>query len=703
MTGLDAFFAPSTIAVIGASDDTTRIGGRAVRNLLTSGYAGRIVPVNPHRDIVQGLLAVPSVSAVEGSVDLALVLVSAAAAISALRECGNRGVRAAIVFSSGFGEAGPEGRERQKELDAIVAATGMRVLGPNCLGLWRAGNGVTATFSSSIERTGGVVIPGSIGFVSQSGAFCSHCFAAATGRGFGFSTWVTTGNESDVDFAECLAYVVEDPETTVVIGYLEGCGDGRRLAGALERAQELGKPVILMKVGGSDVGAQATASHTAAMAGDDAVFDAVFARYGVIRARTVEEMLTLAEACAQGVLPSNGELGIVTGSGGIGILMADRAAQHPVLSVPALPAAAQERLAQRLPGGAVRNPVDFTAQIANEPTLAAECLDAMLSESDLGSVVVFVSHTGLSDASVERVCGPLAEVRARYPDRLVVVSALTTPHNRRRLVEWGFVVVEDPSAAVDLVAALASSRTPRLERAAPAIGQPEPPAGHAGEHASKELLAAIGVPSPAERLVLSAEQAIAAARELGEPVVMKIASPQATHKSEVGGVHLGVAGDAEIARTFDELVAVAAAHWPGAGEDGVLVCGTAPRGVETIVGFHRDPVFGPMLTFGLGGVAAEALKDVTLSAVPIGLAEARAMIGRIRAHALLEGFRGAPRADTEALAASLVAISQLAVHWGDRVDSLEVNPLVVLPEGQGVLALDALVVPSTPTLATVGA
>ena len=696
---LDPFFAPRSVAVVGASSDPGKIAGRALSQLLEGGYKGRVFPINPHHDRVQGLPSFPSISAIGEPVDLAIVALPAGHAVDAVAECGELGVRAAIVFAAGFAEVDDAGRELQDRLRAIGERYGIRILGPNCLGLMNLAGGVTATFSTSVERAArdGRHEPGVIGFVSQSGAFGSHCFTAASLRDLAFSCWVTTGNECDVEFADCLEYLAEDPNTEVIMAYLEGCRNGAKLMAALETARRNRKPVVMMKVGTSMVGATAAASHTGSLVGADTAFDTVFARYGVHRARTIDEMLQVAEACAHGRLPADDRLGLVTVSGGVGILMADRA-ESLGLDVAELPASARDRLRQLWPSAAVRNPVDTTAQVIDRPEMVGQFVTTLLDEGDYGSLIVFLTHVGQDETAVEQMCGPLAAVRERFPDRLIIISLLATPRTRHRLTRDGFLVVEDPSTAVDLVDVLTrlrrrlDARGGRTELAGNTLPAPPPPGRRMSEHEAKELIGRIGVPAPPERVVRSADEAVAAATELGRPVVLKLATARAAHKSDVGGVRLGLRTDDEVTGGFAELSAVADAHWPGAARDGVLVAPMISGGIETIIGFHRDPVFGPVMMFGLGGVHAEVQRDVTFRMPPITPDEAMRMIGEVRGRPILDGHRGGPAVDVRALADAVSALSHLAVAWADDVESVEVNPLLVLPDGQGVAALDALVI-----------
>lgn len=695
-TELDPLFKPRSIAVLGASADESRIGGRPLRYLLEAGYRGRIYPVNPRHKIIQGLPAYAHVSEIGQPVDLAIVALASPLVVDAVRDCAEYGVRACVIFSAGFAEVDSEGAQRQEEITRIARETGLRVLGPNCLGVMNVNEGVMATFSASIES--GRAIHGRIGFVSQSGAFGSHCFAAARQRNLGFSCWVTTGNESDVDFADCLAYLAQDGGTDVIVAYMEGCRDGAKLAAALDLADRNGKPVVLMKVGSSAAGAVAAASHTASLVGSDSAFDAVFRRFNVHRAQTIAELLDVTEACVGGVFPSNDRVGLLTVSGGVGILMAD-AAEQAGLDVTPLPDQAQKHLLGLWPYAGVNNPVDTTAQTINQPELLGQFVETMLEEGGYGSVVAFLTHVGLAPAVIERFRGPLVEAKRRFNDRLIIVSMLCTPDVRQQFRDDGFVVVEDPSAAVQVAAALTKlrlgSEASRARRPSPTIHEqipPLPPAKTAvSEHTAKQLLAKAGIPTLQEHVVHSRKAALEAANLVGRPVVLKVASAKAQHKSDVGGVLVNLRTDDQIQDGFDRLTEVAAQFWPGAELDGVLVAPFIAGGIETIIGFHRDATFGPIVMFGFGGVQVEVWNDVTFSLPPLTREDALEMITHVRGRPLLTGLRGADPSDVDALADAISVLSRVALTWDD-VQSVEINPLLVLPKGQGVVALDALVI-----------
>jgi acyl-CoA synthetase (NDP forming) len=684
------------VAVIGASSDPKKISGRTLRNLISYGYAGTVHAVNSRHPEVQGRAAVASLRDVPGPVDMAAIVVPAAAVPAAVRDCADKGVKSVVIFSAGFAEVDAAGRAAQAGIAALAREAGMRVVGPNCMGAFNVRTSMFCTFSSSFDH--GMPQPGRIGIVSQSGAFGAHCFVGTRERGLGLSLWVTTGNECDVDFAECLEFLVQDPDTDVILGYMEGCRDKDKLVRALEAATAARKPVVMLKVGRSELGARAAASHTASLVGSDAVYTALFRRHGVFRARGISDLIDIGYACTAGKFPTQGKLGLVSISGGVGVLMADEAADAG-LDVPTLPQAAQDELKRIIPYAAVSNPVDTTAQVLNRIELIGENLRIMLQAGGCDSVVMFLSTVGMNPVMMENLGGVLHRVRERFPDTLVVITTLMHRELVKPLEESGYLLIEDPSRAIEVVAALVSygrhfARGGRRP-APPALpaGLPPLPATAPGEHEAKRILAAAGIPVAPERLARSPEQAGQAGAALGFPVAMKIHSRDIRHKSEVGGVLLNVGSREEAEAGYRALLERVRKAAPAAALDGVLVAPMIRDGVETILGVHRDEVFGPVVMFGLGGIFVEVLKDVTVRVAPFSVEEAREMIREVQGFPLLDGARGRPRCDVEALAQALARLSVYAAAQGDRLDSIDVNPFLVLPAGQGGCAVDALIVP----------
>jgi len=690
--GIAAFFNPRRIAVIGASANATKIGGRPIRNLQLGGFQGEILPINPGRSEVQGLASYPTLGAAGGHIDLAIIAVPAAQVTEQVQACVDARVSSAIIFSSGFAETGEDGHNQQSEITRIAKQGGLRLLGPNCMGVINTHAGVLATFTSGILEN--APTPGRISLASQSGAFASHCLTLMRERGLALSLWATTGNQADVEVADFLEHMAEDPMTDVVIGSIEGVEDATTLIRAFERARVNRKPMVVMKVGRSVVGADAVASHTASLAGSDAVFDAVLRQYGVHRAHTIDELLDIAYACSLGRYPLNDRLGVVTVSGGVGVLIAD-AAEDVGLDVAPLPADIQDRMRELVPFAATRNPLDVTAQILNDPALIEPMFELLMAQGGYDAAITFLSHLGMNPAVIASLMPGLERVAARYPDQYLCVCIIAHPDVKSRLEAMGYAVFEDPTRAVQAVAALHRFR---ISFDAPSsqiqssIGPATLERGAVySEHEAKELLRAAGIPSPQEAVVQSSESAAAAASEIGFPVVMKIVSPDILHKSDIGGVILGVADAGQAAAAFATLRERASQAQPDARIEGVLVAPMVRGGVEVVLGVASDPVFGPVVMFGLGGVFVEVLKDVVFRRAPFSVAEAEIMISEIRGAAMLDGVRGAPAADKKALAETLSKLSLFAAANADALESADINPVVVLAEGSGVVALDALI------------
>jgi acyl-CoA synthetase (NDP forming) len=667
-----------------------RIGGRPLAYLKARGFAGRILPVNPNRPTVQGLPAAPSVADLPETPEAAVIAVPGEAAVAAVEALGARGCRAGIVFTAGFAEVGEEGAALQDRLVASARRHGMRLVGPNCLGLFNAAIGYFPIFSASFEN--GWPVPGRVGIASQSGAYGTHLFAAARDRGIGTPVLVTTGNEADLQLADIIEWMAASEEVEVIAAYAEGIRDGARFAQALEAARRARKPVALMKVGRSAVGGEAARSHTASIAGDDRVMDAVLAELGVHRARTTEELLDIAYVAQKRIYPVGNSLGVVSISGGAGVLMAD-AAEAVGLHMPEMPEDAQARLKALVPFASPRNPVDCTAQAFNDMRVVGAFAESMAADGGYASLIAFFTQWGASPSVAPKLRAELKGVLDRHPDRLFVLSILA-PTDRVR--EWeadGFLVMEDPTRAVVALHAMGrfGEAFARPPRELPALAAVALPAATPDEAEAKALLAAAGLAMAPEAACATVEEAVAAARRIGFPVVAKILSPDILHKSEIGGVILGLGDEAALRAAFATLMERAAQHAPAARVTGVLVAKQLTGGVEMVVGTARDPVFGPVVMVGLGGVFVEVFQDVAFRRCPVTAPEAEAMVRALRGFALLDGARGRPKADVAALAEAVAALSRFALAAGPRLASAEVNPLLVLPAGQGAFAADAVI------------
>lgn len=699
MRNLSVLLRPRSIAMVGASSDPARGNGRTLRYLIQGGFNGPLFAVNPRRDEVQGLRSWPSISALPHPVDTAIVALPAAAVLDALRECADAGTGAAIVFAGGFAETGEPGRKLQDEMTRIARTSGMRVLGPNSLGAYDARSRSFMTFSSMFEH--GFAQGGRIGMVTQSGGWGSQARQLAANRGMSILQWVSTGNEGDVDAAEVLAAMAEDSEIDVILLYLEGVREGSRLREALEAARCARKPVVAIKVGRTLAGQRAAESHTASLTGEDRAFDALCQHYGVHRADSIEELLDVAYAALHAIehqrMPRGRSTVLLSPSGGFAVHMTDQAVQQGLI-LPPTPQAVREAVLERIPYASPGNPVDVTGQVLNQIDDFGDTLDRLLQGPEYDAADVFVGMAGSAPALRDQWVATLARAAAAHPGKWLGVSVLANEEGVRRYEEAGYAVFEDTSRLMTTHAALVRM-TAAFDRPAA-----EPPlavggrrlavlgSGPLSEVDAKRLLAALHIASPREVVCQDARQAAQTAAEMGGPVALKIVSPDIAHKTEVGGVVLGLQGSASVENAVKEMAVRVKAQCPGARLDGFLVSEMAPEGVDCLVGVRHDPAMGPVVLFGAGGIMAEWLQDTSVRLAPLSLDEARAMVAETRISKLLGGWRGAPAADIEALAQALCAISTLAE---DAVD-LEVNPLRVLPSGQGVLALDALLTVTPP-------
>jgi acyl-CoA synthetase (NDP forming) len=694
--GLTPLLAPRSIAVLGASSDATRIGGRPIAYMRAQGFPGALYPVNPNRAEIQGLKAYPSVADLPETPDVAIVAVPAELAASSIEDLARRGCKAVVMFTAGFAEMDDAGAVAQAKMVATARAAGMRILGPNCLGVFDARRSYYATFSSSFDS--GWPVLGRIGIASQSGAYGTHLYTLARNRGIGASLCVMTGNEGDVTVGECIGWLAENPEVDVIAVYAEGIREAPGLIAALQAARAAKKPIVMQKVGRSELGGKAAKSHTASIAGDDAITEAVMSEFGVYRARNSEEMLDIAHTATRKIYPAANTLGVITVSGGAGVLISD-VAESLGLAMPEMPLEAQGRLRTLVPFCAPRNPVDATAQVSNDVTLVKTFTESMVRDGGYASVLGFFSMTA-SSRRWPQIREQLNLVREENPDRLYVLSVIVPPERRDELESDGWVVHEDPTRAVTAIDAMGRygvAFAARPVALAPFVSAVTLPAATPTEAEAKLLLAAAGIASAPEAACATVEESVAAAKSFGFPVVMKILSPDIIHKSEIGGVLLDIA-DADAVRSGHALLLERAkAAAPTARIEGVLVAKQLKGGVECILGIHRDPVFGPMAMFGLGGIFVEILKDVVFRRCPFGPDTAEAMIRSIKGAPLLFGARGREPADVKSLALMLSQLSAFAVAAGDRLLSIDLNPVFAMPEGQGAFAVDAVieVVPSS--------
>ena len=696
--GLDALFQPRSIAIFGASEDVTKIGGRPLQFLLKYGYRGAIYPINRKGGTVQSLQAYASVADLPEAPELAVMAVPPESVLEAIKDCARSGVRAAVILSSGFSEMGEAGSRLQAEIGKVARSSGMRVVGPNCLGSIGVAEKSIATFSVALESA--FPTAGHVGIVSQSGNLGSYTMRLAVDRGIGISRLLTTGNECDVDIADGIASLATDPATSVILCCMETCRDAGKLVRALAMAREAGKPIIVLKVGVSHAGSEAAASHTGALAGSDAVFDVVLRNGGAIRVPSIEQLLDVGHAVSvvgTARAPKGKRAALVTASGGFGVLMAD-AASAQGLDLPKLSARAQERILSALPYASPGNPVDMTAQVSSRPELLVQVLSAVAEDPVCDAVILQSAYAFQMPRLRDVYIAALEQVRLDHPSRLILLCCKAPRDTIAQLNRMGFPTVETIDAACSTLAALVRLGT-RGEQAATAATLSStdalPQEAFANEASAKAALAQAGVPVLKEVTAASRDAALTAAREIGFPVVLKIVSPDIPHKTEVGGVVVGVRSEAQLATEYDSLLARVAQKAPEARIAGVLVAQMAQGGIELILGTKKDPVFGPVVMVGLGGIFAEVLRDVALQIAPVTEQQATQMLRSLRAFPLLDGARGRAKADVAAAARAVAALSQFAAQHADVVAEIDINPLVVMDQGQGAFALDALLVPET--------
>ena len=566
----------------------------------------------------------------------------------------------------------------------------MRIMGPNCMGLAGFDARMIMTFGFSMETMPPELGP--IGIVSQSGSYGAVAYYEARDRQLGVSLWATTGNEGDIGLSEILTLRSRrcDQGHLALYGGLQGRPG---FMAGLEAARAAGKPVIVTKVGASAVGAEAALSHTSSIIGSDVVFDMVIAKYGLTEPiRWMSSTTSAMRAALREAFPK-ATASALTISGGVGVLMSDIASRLG-MDVPKLTGRAQERIRQIIPYAGTRNPVDITGQTLNDPSLVEKCLDILIEEDVCDIIVIYMAMATQSPDLAEIFMEIFRNIRAKHPEVPIVVSVHAEGERRRELEELGYIVSREPTRgrhcgiAIELWAKLCR----RYAAGTDTENRVVVPAETLNEVAAKKLLASAGIPVVDETLVTSGAEAAKAVEALGKPAAMKLVSPDILHKSEIGGVILKVESE-DAAASYETLCERGRKHKLGAAIEGVVVAPMIDGGVETILGVKRDPAFGPVVVFGLGGVFVEVLQDVTRRLAPFGVEEAHEMIREVKGYPLLEGVRGGPVADVDALAEALWRLSVLAHENRDRIDSIDINPFLVLPEGQGACAVDALIVP----------
>ncbi len=690
----ETLFNPGSITVIGASQDTKKVGHAVLDNLKKFNYPGKLYPVNPAGGEILGLKTYPNLKETGARIDLAVIAIPARMVHQALIDCSQAGIGSAVILSAGFKEAGKDGTLLEEDLKKIVRERNIRILGPNCLGLINTANNMNATFAADMLPKGG------IGFFSQSGAMGIAIMDWAIGNEIGFSKFISLGNKADLSEIDFIEYFMNDPDTSLILGYIEDVVDGKRFMQVAERASRV-KPIILLKSGGTEAGARAASSHTGALAGSDVAFDAAFRQTGVMRAEGVQDLFDTAMAFLEGKIPAGNRLLIVTNAGGPGIIAAD-AAERFGIALPYMTRESIEAMAGKLPSNAsVYNPVDVIGDATSERY--AVVLDQALIDPNVDAILVILTPQAMTDsektaeviirtaqgAKKPIITSFMGEARVRSAINKLKKSSIPNfsypelaVKSFKRLVNYStwknYIAEELPScwhnfdAAHDTVTSILKSGVYQV-----------------GEEDAMNILTFYGFQFPRRALAVTSRDAVRIASKIGFPVALKISSPDILHKTEVGGVRVNVKTPNEVEEAFTEITSNARRIMADAYIKGVMVYEMVKGGKEVILGVTYDRTFGHMIMFGLGGIYVEVLKDVSFRIVPVKRRDAVAMVNEIRTAALLHGTRGERPADTNAIAGYIVNLSCLVSDFPE-IQELDINPLVV--KEQGAIALDARII-----------
>jgi len=696
---LDAVFSPASVAVVGATRTVGTVPHDIFQNILEAGYQGVVYPVSPRSPSISGVKAYKYVVDIPDPVDLAVIVFPSSVCHLAMEQCGQKGVKAAVVISAGFREVGGAGLEREAQLKEIAARHGISIVGPNCLGA--INTDPTVRLNASFARK--MPAQGSIAFLSQSGALCTAVLDYARGKHIGFSKFISFGNKADVSEVDLFYYLARDEATRVILVYLEEVRDGEALLRAARSViRETGKPILAIKSGRTSAGASAAASHTGSLAGSDEVCDAVFRQAGIVRCSTIEDMFNRAIALAYQPRPRTNRVAIVTNAGGPGVMAADACADQG-LELAGFSEQTAELLKDKLPATAnLKNPVDVIGDARSDRYRAA--LGACLADPAVAGAMVILTPQSMTDidaiaAEVVRTAGacPQKPVYASFMGEADVASGIDLlqrahiPH---------YILPESMSVAFSTAYLFGESLkvgpapVPRFEDVDRAVVEEAlAKASAAGqlylpEVEATRVLAAYGIPVLPARVAATAAEAAAAAAEVGFPVAMKVYSPDVVHKLDAGGVMLNVQDERAAAEAFDRIISAVSEAAPGAQVKGVNVQRMAPAGREVILGVKRDPAFGPVAMFGLGGTFVEVFRDVAFRAVPLDVEDVQGMVREVRSYPILAGVRGGPAYDVAMIEQCIERLGQLALDF-PQIAELDVNPVIVLEAGRGAVAADA--------------
>jgi acetyltransferase len=693
MTVLKHFFQPQSVAVLGASRVPGKIGYDLLKNLIQSGYRGKLFPIHPTASEIQGLKAYPQLLAVDQPIDLLIYLIPPQLILSTLDDCEKKNIQAVIAISAGFKEIGSTGAQLERAMIKRAQELNIRILGPNCLGLIDTASHLNATFAP------GMPSKGNMAFFSQSGALCIAILDWALGEGVGFSKFVSLGNKADLDEIDFMQFLADDPATRVILGYLEGISNGKafiEMAGEAARK----KPVIIVKAGGTAAGAKAASSHTGSLAGSERSIRAAFQQAGIIRAETVSELFDYALAFAYQPIAQGQRIAVVTNSGGPGIMAAD-AIERYNLTLASFTKKTHDQLRSSLPDiASIYNPVDIIGDAREDRYYKS--LKLIFKDPNVDGVLVILTPTAVID--VKETARIVAELSAKNS------KPVLTSFMGKVSVEEGIKILQKnkipnysyPENAVKVFRIMADYRrwlntpipayktfkTQRKKVEKMFVKTKKERILNLGEYEARDVIASYGFRTPKSSLALTSREAIAAAEKIGYPVVMKIVSPEILHKTDVGGVRVGIENKTQVEEAFFEITSKSRQYLPHATILGVSIQEMVGGGKEVILGMSRDVQFGPLIMFGLGGIYVEVLKDVSFRIAPLSVKDADEMIREIHAFPLLSGFRGEKPADLIALRECLLRLSQLVTDFPDIIE-MDINPLLVKPEGEGAIAADA--------------
>ncbi len=692
---LEKFFSPQSVAIVGASQQKGKVGYEILMNMVEAGFPGKIFPVNHKADSIAGLKCYPDLPSIGETPDLVVIVVPAPVVPETMNQCARIGVRAVIVITAGFKEVGAEGRALEQRVLQIAQQANIRVIGPNCLGVIAPAQRLNASFGGDLPA------PGAVGYLSQSGALLAAILDMANANGIGFSKLVSIGNKADVDELDLIMALGKDEETKVIAGYLESITDGNLF---VRRAEQISntKPILLIKAGGTSAGAKAASSHTGSLAGGETAYECVFERAGIVRCDSIEQQFDYAQAFAYQPLPKGSSVAVITNAGGPGIMAAD-AIERSGLVFARLADKTKEKLAPKLPAAAnIQNPVDVLGDaLADRYEFA---LDVVLDDRNVDAVLVLLTPQAMTqaEATAEAIVR-VAQKKSKKPILACFMGAGKVAEAVQTLRHGRIPQYSSPESAVDVLKVMADyvrwrARPKRVVKLFPVNRRKvenviekylRKGLREVGEADAKDVLEAYGFVTPKGSLATMPDQAANIAEQIGFPVVLKIWSPDIVHKSDVGGVRLGLKSAQEVMDAFDLMMYRIPKKVPHANILGVFVQQMVKGGgKEVILGMNRDPRFGPLMMFGMGGVMVEVMKDVSFYLAPLTDDEALQMLISTRTYKMLQGVRGQEGVDIEAIAEGLQRLSQLVTEF-PQIQELDINPFVVGPEGTVPIAVDA--------------